>query len=100
MHVSWPGVLHHDVPEGDGEPTRALTFPPQTEHAASSTVVELGPGVHHGAVLYDQRVVVGKVKLTACSYGVREGYRVEENKKKSCGIRLFPLSFLLSSSVF
>ena len=41
VHVCGPGVLHRDVPEGDGVPARAMPPAPQTEHSSSHVVVKL-----------------------------------------------------------
>ena len=90
-HVSGPGILHHNVPEGHGEPTRPMTFPPQTEHAASGIVVKLGPGVHHSAVLYDQRVVVGKEELVTWSSSVSKGGERDTKIRRESNLSLVDL---------
>ena len=52
VHVGRPGVLHPDVAEGDGGAPRAMALPSHIPDRTSGGVMELGPGVHHGAVFY------------------------------------------------
>ena len=53
-----PGVLHHDVPEGDSVSAVPAALAPHVEQVAPAPVVPRGPGVHHRAVLHHQRVAV------------------------------------------
>ena len=64
VHVGGPGVLHPDVPEGDGGAPRALALSSHIPDRTSGRVMELGPGVHHCTVLYYQGLLLNP----RCSY--------------------------------
>ena len=43
-----PGILHHNVPEGDRVAALALALPPHVEQVATTPVVPVSPGSGHG----------------------------------------------------
>ena len=51
-----PGVLHHDVPEGDSVAALPAALAPHVEQVAPAPVVPLGPRVHHRAVQLESKV--------------------------------------------
>ena len=53
-----PGILHHDVPEGDGVAALARPHPGQVEERAPAPVVPVRTRVHHRDVLHHKRVTV------------------------------------------
>ena len=63
-----PGILHHDVPEGDSVAAVPAALAPHVEQAAAAPVVPVGPGVDHRDVLHHQLAAVQVLATQRCQH--------------------------------